>query len=78
MEEVNLLFTDEAIVAMAKESVKRKSGARGLRAIMEEIMLDIMFEIPSKNNVLECVVGEEVVLKNEAPILLYEQPKKQA
>jgi ATP-dependent Clp protease ATP-binding subunit ClpX len=63
---------------MAKEAVSRKSGARGLRAIMEETMLDIMYEIPSKENVVECVVGEEVVLKNEEPILLYEQPKKQA
>ncbi len=78
IEGVNLQFTDEALDAMAKEAVKRKSGARGLRAIMEETMLDIMFEIPSKENVQECVVGEEVVLKQEEPILLYEQPKKQA
>ncbi|MEN8211666.1 MAG: ATP-dependent Clp protease ATP-binding subunit ClpX [Thermodesulfobacteriota bacterium] len=76
IEGVKLQFTDEALKAMAKEAVKRKSGARGLRAIMEEIMLDIMFEIPSKENVQECVVGEEVVLNNEDPILLYEQPKK--
>ena len=78
LEDVKLQFTDEALEAMAKEAVKRKSGARGLRAIMEETMLDIMYEIPSKENVSECVVGEEVVLKNESPILLYEQPKKQA
>lgn len=78
VEGVDLQFTDEALEAMAKEAVKRKSGARGLRAIMEETMLDIMYEIPSKENVQECVVGEEVVLKNEDPILLYEQPKKQA
>jgi len=78
VEGVNLQYTDEALVAMAKEAVVRKSGARGLRAIMEETMLDIMYEIPSKENVVECVVGEEVVLKNEEPILLYEQPKKQA
>ncbi|WP_300457714.1 ATP-dependent Clp protease ATP-binding subunit ClpX [Desulfobacula sp.] len=78
VEGVDLQFTDEALEAMAKEAVKRKSGARGLRAIMEETMLDIMYEIPSKKNVRECVVGEEVVLKNEDPILLYEQPKKQA
>ena len=78
VEGVDLQFTDEALAAMAKEAVGRKSGARGLRAIMEETMLDIMYEIPSKENVSECVVGEEVVLKNEAPILLYEQPKKQA
>ena len=78
IEGVKLQFTDEALEAMAKEAVKRKSGARGLRAIMEETMLDIMFELPSKENVQECVVGEEVVLKHEDPILLYEQPKKQA
>ena len=78
VEGVDLQFTDEALEAMAKEAVARKSGARGLRAIMEETMLDIMYEIPSKKDVVECVVGEEVVLKNEDPILLYEQPKKQA
>ncbi len=78
VEGVDLQYTDEALDAMAKEAVVRKSGARGLRAIMEETMLDIMYEIPSKKDVIECVVGEEVVLKNEDPILLYEQPKKQA
>lgn len=78
IEGVDLQFTDEALEAMARESVHRKSGARGLRAIMEKTMLDIMYELPSKENVKECVVGEEVVLKNEPPILLYEQPKKQA
>jgi ATP-dependent Clp protease ATP-binding subunit ClpX len=78
IEGVELQYTDEALEAMAREAVSRKSGARGLRAIMEETMLDIMYEIPSKENVRECVVGEEVVLKNEDPILLYEQPKKQA
>jgi ATP-dependent Clp protease ATP-binding subunit ClpX len=78
VEGVDLQYTDEALEAMAKEAVSRKSGARGLRAIMEETMLDIMYEIPSKKDVIECVVGEEVVLKNEDPILLYEQPKKQA
>ncbi|MBG0778899.1 MAG: ATP-dependent Clp protease ATP-binding subunit ClpX [Desulfotignum balticum] len=78
IEGVDLQFTDEALEAMAKEAVIRKSGARGLRAIMEKTMLDIMYELPSKEDVKECVVGEEVVLKNEPPILLYEQPKKQA
>jgi len=78
IEGVSLQFTDEALDAMAKEAVARKSGARGLRAIMEETMMDIMYEIPSKKDVVECVVGEEVVLNNEEPILLYEQPKKQA
>jgi ATP-dependent Clp protease ATP-binding subunit ClpX len=78
IEGVSLQFTDEALEAMAKEAVARKSGARGLRAIMEETMMNIMYEIPSKKDVVECVVGEEVVLNNEDPILLYEQSKKQA
>ena len=78
IEGVNLRFTDSALTAIAKEALKRKSGARGLRAILENCMLDIMFEIPSIENVKECVIGEDVVLNKEDPILLYEQTKKQA
>ncbi|MCP4691785.1 MAG: ATP-dependent Clp protease ATP-binding subunit ClpX [Desulfobacterales bacterium] len=78
LENVNLRFTDSALSAIAKEAVKRKSGARGLRAIMEDSMMDIMYNIPSMNNVKECVINEDVVLKKEAPMLLYEQEKKQA
>ncbi len=77
-EGIDLQFTDEALVAMAKEAVNRKSGARGLRAIMEETMLDIMFELPSQKDVKECIVGEEVVRDKDKPILLFEQNKKQA
>ncbi len=78
LEGVNLRLTDSALTAIASEAVKRKSGARGLRAIMESCMLDIMYEIPSAENVKECVLGEDVVLNGEDPILLYEQTKKQA
>jgi len=78
LEDVNLRFTDSALSAIATESQKRKSGARGLRAIMESSMLDIMYELPSIENVKECVIGEDVILNNEDPILLYEQTKKQA
>ncbi len=77
-EGIELKFTDEALAAMAKEAVERQSGARGLRAILEETMLEIMYEIPSIKNVRECVVGEEVVLNHEKPILLFEQKKAQA
>lgn len=77
-EGVNLRFTDSAFKAIAKEAVKRKSGARGLRSIVETCMLDIMYEIPSIANVKECVISEDVVLNNEDPILLYEQTQKQA
>ncbi|MCG6892242.1 MAG: ATP-dependent Clp protease ATP-binding subunit ClpX [Desulfobacteraceae bacterium] len=78
MEAVNLRFTDSALTAIAHEAVKRKSGARGLRSIMETCMLDIMYELPSVDNVKECVISEDVVLKTEAPILLFEHAKKQA
>jgi ATP-dependent Clp protease ATP-binding subunit ClpX len=78
VEGVNLRFTDSALSAIAKEAMKRKSGARGLRSILESCMLNIMYEIPSMENVKECMVGEEVVLHKEDPILLYEQTKKQA
>jgi ATP-dependent Clp protease ATP-binding subunit ClpX len=77
-EGVTLRFTDSALKAVASEAVRRKSGARGLRAILENIMLDIMYEIPSLDNVKECIIGEEVVLNNEEPILIYEPSKKQA
>jgi ATP-dependent Clp protease ATP-binding subunit ClpX len=78
MEGVNLRLTDSALAAIAREAMKRKSGARGLRAIMEGCMLDIMYDLPSIDHVKECVIGEDVVLKKEEPILLYEQTKKQA
>jgi len=78
MEGVHLRFTDSALSAIATEALKRKSGARGLRAIMETSMLDIMYEIPSTENVKECVIGEDVVFNKEKPIYLYEQEKKQA
>ena len=78
MEGVNLRLTDSALAAIAREAMKRKSGARGLRAIMETCMLEIMYDLPSIDNVKECVNGEEVVLHGEDPILLYEQTQKQA
>lgn len=78
IEGVNLRLTDSALTAIAKEAMKRKSGARGLRAIMEKCMIDVMYEIPSMENVKECVIGEDTVLNQEDPILLFEQPPKKA
>ena len=78
LEEVNLRLTDSALSAIAVAAMKRKSGARGLRAILESCMLDIMYNIPSVDNVKECVISDDVVLHGEDPILLYEQSKKQA
>jgi ATP-dependent Clp protease ATP-binding subunit ClpX len=75
IEGANLRFTDSALSAIAQESIKRKSGARGLRAILESALLDIMYDLPSVDNVKECVVSEDVVLKKEPPILLFDQTK---
>ena len=72
MENVTLRFTDGALKAVAREAMKRNSGARGLRSILENIMLDIMYEIPSQPDIRECVISEEVVTAKEAPLLLYE------
>ena len=77
-ENVALRFTDSAVRVIAKKSMERKSGARGLRAIMEAAMLDIMYDIPSMEGVKECVINEEVILNGEAPILLFEQSKEAA
>jgi ATP-dependent Clp protease ATP-binding subunit ClpX len=77
-ENVALRFTDSALKAVAAESLERKSGARGLRAIMESALLDIMYEIPSMNAVKECVINEEVILNNEEPILLFEHSQEMA
>lgn len=76
LEGVNLRFTDSALLGIAKEATKRKSGARGLRAIMEKSLMDIMYRIPSIEDVKECVVSEDMILKKEDPILLYEQKKE--
>lgn len=73
MEGVRLRFTDGALVSIAKEALKRNTGARGLRAILEAAMLDIMYEIPSQNTVREVVISEEVIYHKERPLLVYDQ-----
>ena len=73
LENVRLRFTDGSLVAIAKEALKRNSGARGLRSILENSMLDIMYEVPSQPNVKEVVINEEVIYNKEKPIVVYEQ-----
>jgi len=77
-ENVKLKFQQDALWAVAKEAINRKSGARGLRAILEDVMLDIMYDIPSQENVKECVVSKDVILKREKPLILYENKTKSA
>jgi ATP-dependent Clp protease ATP-binding subunit ClpX len=71
-EGVKLKFTEGSITAIAREAINRKAGARGLRAILEKLMLDVMYEVPSTNNVQECVISEEVVDKTKQPMLVYQ------
>ena len=73
LENVKLMFTDDSISAIANMAMKRGSGARGLRSIMENIMVDIMYEIPSQTNIKECIINEGVVSNRENPIILYEK-----
>jgi ATP-dependent Clp protease ATP-binding subunit ClpX len=73
---VQLSFTDGALKAVAQMAIKRKTGARGLRAILEQAMLDIMFEIPSQRNILEVVISEDVITKREKPLVVYQDEKK--
>jgi ATP-dependent Clp protease ATP-binding subunit ClpX len=78
LENVKLKFTDGALRAIAKLSVERKSGARGLRSILENTMLDIMYDLPSRNDVRECVITEDVVMSKEKPILIFETKSETA
>ena len=78
MEKVKLTFTREALRAIAKEAMRRNSGARGLRAIMEDAMLDIMYDVPYREGIKECKITETVVTKHEPPQLVVEKEKKSA
>ena len=72
MENVHLKFTEGALSSVASEAIRRDTGARGLRAILEEIMLDVMYDLPGRDNVKECIISEEVVDRKKDPILVYE------
>jgi ATP-dependent Clp protease ATP-binding subunit ClpX len=71
LENVKLTFTDNALRAIAQRAIKRKTGARGLRSIMEDILLDTMFDLPGRDNVEEVVVNEEAVRRESDPLLVF-------
>ena len=73
MEHVTLKFTDEALKAIAGRAINRKTGARGLRSILEEILLNIMFELPDIKGITEVVINEETVLKGAEPLMIFEK-----
>ncbi len=72
MENVQLRFSEGALLAVAKQAIERKAGARGLRAILEGIMLDVMYEIPSEPDIKEVIVSEDTVIKGEKPLIVYQ------
>jgi len=78
MDGVQLKFTDGALRAVAKEAIRHKSGARGLRAILENSMLNVMYEVPSHKNIREIVLNEDCILKKEAPLIVYEKQAETA
>ena len=73
---VKLEMNDAAVSAVAKKALERKTGARGLRSIMEETLLDIMYALPSEENVAKCVVTEDCVTKKTKPELIYKEKKQ--
>ena len=77
-EGVGLRFTDGALRAVARKATERKSGARGLRSILEVAMLDLMYDIPSRDDVEECVVNEEVIQQGNEPLLVFKQEAESA
>ena len=78
LEDVKLKFADGSLTAVAKQALERKTGARGLRAILENLMLDMMYEIPSDPEIKEVVISEDTVAKNEKPLVVYHQKEKSA
>jgi len=78
LDKVRLRFTKNALDAIAQRAIERKTGARGLRNVMENIMLDIMYKLPSLTGVKECVVNKAVLEKGLEPLLFYHQEVKSA
>ncbi len=75
-ENVKLSFTEDALLAVAQKAIARKSGARGLRSVMEEAMLDIMYDVPSIDDIEECIINEQVITEGEYPVILYKEEQK--
>jgi len=77
-EDVRLRFSDGALRAVARQALGRKAGARGLRSILENVMLDLMYDIPSRDDVEECVISEEVIEQGSQPLLVLKQEAESA
>ena len=77
LEDTQLTFTEDALTAIAKRAIQRKTGARGLRSILEDILLDTMFELPGLDTVTEVVVNEEAVTSDAKPLMIHADAEKE-
>ena len=76
MENIELTFADEALGAVARKAIERKTGARGLRSILEQVLLDVMYDLPSMSNLARVVVDESTITNDGKPLLMFaDQPK---
>jgi ATP-dependent Clp protease ATP-binding subunit ClpX len=76
LDDVSLEFKESSLHAIAEEAIKRSTGARGLRAIMEDVLLDVMFELPSRDDIGRCIITKDAILKREKPILVTREKRK--
>ena len=76
MENVELEFREDALIAIAHKAMVRKTGARGLRSIVESVLLDTMYELPSMSDAIKVVVDETVIKGESKPIIIYEAPQE--
>ena len=76
MDGVTLEFEEEALRVIAKKAIERKTGARGLKAILEDIMLNVMFDIPSRNDVEKCIITKDTILNGSDPILIISEGQR--
>ena len=77
MEDVELDFREDALAAIAKKAMERKTGARGLRSILEDVLLEVMYKIPSEDEVAKVIIDENVILGASEPMLIYENQDQQ-
>jgi ATP-dependent Clp protease ATP-binding subunit ClpX len=72
LDDVELEFTDDALLEISKKAIERKTGARGLRSIIETMMLDVMFDLPSRDDIKKCIITKETIIEDAAPQLILE------
>ena len=78
MEGAELEIRSDALHAIARKALERKTGARGLRSIMEQLLLDVMYDLPTEKNVIKVVIDENAVIKESKPLLIYQDKQKLA